>query len=95
MSEAQDRVTLHHEKGLHARPGSVFVQMASDFEAEIDVSKVGEDEMVNGKSSIEILSLGAEQGDEITIQASNGPDTEEAVQTLVSLVEHDFEESTQ
>lgn len=95
MSEAQERVTLHHEKGLHARPGSIFVQTASNFEAEISVSKIGDDETVDGKSSIDILSLGAEQGDEITIRANNGQDSNEAVQTLVSLVEHDFEEPTQ
>ncbi|PSQ49150.1 hypothetical protein BRD19_04735 [Halobacteriales archaeon SW_7_65_23] len=37
MSRTNGVTTVEHEKGLHARPASVFVQTASEFEAEIEV----------------------------------------------------------
>jgi phosphocarrier protein len=83
-------VTVHHIKGLHARPASVFVNTASEFESEIRVGKTGADELVDAKSSLAIMSLGVEEGDEITITA-NGADSEQAIKRLITVVEADFE----
>lgn len=82
-------VTIHHEKGLHARPATVFVQTASSFDADVTIATADGDE-ADAKSSLDVLSLGAESGDEITLSAE-GPDEEDAVDTLVDLVESDFE----
>lgn len=88
----QETVTLTHEKGLHARPASVFVQTASSYDASIEILNDGES--ANAKSSVAILSLNADEGDEITISA-DGDDEEEAVEALVELVRSDFDLETE
>jgi phosphocarrier protein HPr len=79
---------VHHEVGLHARPASLFVQTAKQFDAEIEVSHG--DQRANAKSILGVLTLGAEQGAEITIHAE-GQDAEEALKALQTLVESNFE----
>lgn len=90
MSNASGITTVEHEKGLHARPASKFVQTASAFEAEVRVAKHGEDGDANAKSSIDVISLGVEPGDTIEIFAE-GADAGAAVDRLVALVKNDFE----
>ncbi|HDI42669.1 MAG TPA: HPr family phosphocarrier protein [Candidatus Bathyarchaeota archaeon] len=82
-------VTLLNKVGLHARPAALFVQTAKKFKCEIRVRK-GDTE-ANAKSILDVLSLGAEQGDEITIEAE-GEDEEKALKTLVDLVNNKFGE---
>jgi phosphocarrier protein HPr len=82
-------VTVTHKVGLHARPASVFVQTASKFASDISVSCEGR--TANAKSILTVLTLGAHQGVEITISAE-GEDAEEALDTLVALVEDNFGE---
>lgn len=89
MSTAAASTTVEHAKGLHARPASLFVQLASKFEAEIKVSKAGGETEANAKSSISVIGLGVESGDEIEVTAE-GPDADEAIAALVELVEADF-----
>jgi len=79
--------TVEHEKGLHARPASVFVQTASGFEADVRVRTRNGDREANAKSSLGVMSLGVEPGERIEIVA----DGDEAVERLVTLVENDFE----
>ncbi len=81
-------MTINHEAGLHARPATLFVKTAGKFEADIRVSYEGTE--VNAKSSLQVLTLGAEQGAEITVRAE-GEDAEEALEALTELVESDFE----
>ena len=76
------------EPGLHARPASVFVKMASKFEAEIWVGYGGD--RVNGKSIIGLLTLAASKGVKLSIEAE-GRDARVAVDALVLLVEDDFQ----
>lgn len=90
MSHARGRVTVAHEKGLHARPASVFVRTAAEFDCDVRVATPGADEPADAKSSIAVIALGVEPGDEIVITAE-GADSEPAVARLVELVENDFE----
>lgn len=83
------KVIVTHRVGLHARPASVFVQTAAKFSSDITVTC--EDRSANAKSILTILTLGAHKGAEITI-AAEGEDAEEAVNTLVELVENNFGE---
>jgi len=84
-------VKLLNKVGLHARPASLFVQTARKFKAAIKVRKAGVDRVVDAKSILGVLSLGAEMGDVITITAE-GEDAELAVKTLVDLVNNRFGE---
>ncbi len=83
----QITVVVEHEVGLHARPATLFVKKASEFESEILVTHG--DRTANAKSILNVLTLGAHQGAEITIDA-NGPDADEALSALVQLVESNF-----
>lgn len=80
-------VTIGSKSGLHARPAAVFVQNAKSFQSQIKLSK--NDKIVNGKSILSVLALGAEQGDQIILQA-DGNDAEPAVSKLASLLEGDL-----
>ncbi len=83
------QATIVNQEGLHARPAARIVRLASNFTAEIELSKDGMD--VNGKSIMGVMMLAAECGSEITIRA-NGPDAEQAVLALAELVASGFGE---
>ena len=82
-------VTISNEEGLHARPASLFAQIANQFNSQISVTR-GE-ESVDGKSILSILTLGATQGVRLIIRAE-GADADLAVQQLSQLVESGFDE---
>ena len=83
----EQTVTLGSKSGLHARPAAVFVQKAKGFHSEITLTK--NEKTVNGKSILSVLSLGAEQGDQVVLKV-NGDDAELAIVGLVSLLEGDL-----
>ncbi|MDA7950600.1 MAG: HPr family phosphocarrier protein [Pirellulaceae bacterium] len=82
---AKKEVTVTNEMGLHVRPSSCFVEIASQFEADIFVKR--EADRVDGKSLMSILSLGAKKGTLLSIEA-NGPDAQGAVSALADLIEN-------
>ena len=83
-------VVVTNPQGLHARPADLFVKLASQYQAIIEVIKDGE--RVDGKSILAILTLAAVQGTELTIEAS-GPDAEVALHALSELVARNFVET--
>ena len=83
MAEVERETTIGPEAGLHARPAARFVKTAKGFTSEIVVVKG--DREANAKSSLKIMSLGAKQGEGISIRAT-GDDAEEAVDALVDLI---------
>lgn len=82
-------VTVENQVGLHARPATFFIQKANEFKSSIWVEK--EERRVNAKSLLGVLSLGIVGGTEIDIIA-DGSDEQEAVDSLVALVESGFAE---
>lgn len=81
------KTTVVNPSGLHARPASVFVKKAMEFESDVTVRNVtGGGEPKNAKSIITMMALGMKRGHEIEI-AAEGPDEAQAVQALVELVE--------
>lgn len=80
-------LVLTNEEGLHARAAALFVRTANRFQSEITLSLEGEE--VNGKSIIGIMSLGAFEGEEITIK-TEGSDEDEAMESLENLIENKF-----
>ena len=73
------KITIRNPQGLHARPASIFVQIANKFESDITVKK--DDETVNGKSIMGLLVLGANQGSEVELEIS-GDDAERMMNEL-------------
>ena len=83
------RVTIVNKRGLHARASAKFCAVASSWDASIRVEKEGF--AVGGCSIMGLLTLAAGIGSEIKITAE-GPQAEEALATLVQLVEDRFGE---
>ncbi|MCM8795441.1 MAG: HPr family phosphocarrier protein [Candidatus Omnitrophica bacterium] len=77
------KIVVKNKQGLHARPAALFVQLANKFDSHIRVSN--KQEMVNGKSIMGILMLGAECGSTIIIEAE-GEDADLAVAELEKIV---------
>lgn len=77
--------------GLHARPATRFAEIANQYSANVRVK--AKDKEVNGKSVIELLTLGAERGTDIRIIA-DGRDAAGALDALSNLVSGNFNEQT-
>ena len=84
---ASRTVIVTNPEGLHARPAYMFVELASKYQAQIEVIK--DSERIDGKSILSILTLGAEQGTELSLEAT-GPDADDALAELARLFEQGF-----
>jgi len=84
---ASRQVKITHEPGLHARPCLAIMNTAKRFQAKVQLRY--NRETADATQILQLMSLGARAGTEITI-AATGPDAEEAVATLVRLFESDF-----
>ena len=83
-------VRIVNKNGLHARPAAEIVKLAAKFNSEITITK--DDLDVNGKSIMGVMMLAAEHGSDITFRAE-GPDAQQALDALESLVSNKFGES--
>ena len=81
--------TIINKLGLHARAAAKFVTTASDFNAEITVSREGR--TVNGKSIMGVMMLAAAKGTDITVNAI-GDDANEALNAIGKLINDYFGE---
>lgn len=86
---ASRTVEVFNKRGLHARASAKFVTLAAGLSAAVEVEKDGS--KVCGTSIMGLMMLGAAMGDRITISAE-GEGAEEAVASLVELVEARFGE---
>lgn len=89
MLSAAVKVKLLNKVGLHARPASQFVQTAARFASSVTVEY--NSKKANAKSILQVLSLGAGGGAEISISAE-GADAEAAIAALQQLIANKFGE---
>ena len=82
-------VTILNRAGIHARPASLIVQTAQQFDSSIWIEK--DDVKINAKSIMNILTLGATYKTELTVSAE-GPDENDAVAELSELFDNKFKE---
>ena len=83
MPKIKKIIIIGNKQGLHARPAALFVQIANKFDSIITVKK--DKEVVNGKSIMGILMLGAERGSTIHIEV-DGDDAHRALRELEQVV---------
>lgn len=84
----QTTAVVQNEAGIHCRPSAILVNEGSAYTGEILVSSAtGECTLT---SVLELIVLGLEQGDEVTIQVT-GPDEETFAKKLVELFETIFD----
>lgn len=76
--------------GIHARPASTIVSVASKFESTVTFKFVEQEKIANAKSVINLMSLGAKKDTKIEIIIS-GSDEEAAVDAIKKvMVENNF-----
>lgn len=80
---AETTVTL--PANLHARPAGKLARTAAGFKSAIRLEHAGR--TVNPTGILAVMGLGATAGSTIIIRAE-GPDAEEAAQTLAELLGH-------
>lgn len=79
------KATIGSKVGLHARPAAVFCEAVENSGAEVTIEFDGE--TVDADSVLEVMTLGAMHGDEVTLASDN----EEVLEELVKLLESDLE----
>ena len=83
MEKIEREIEIKNSSGLHARPAALFVQTAAKFDSRVQVKK--DDEIVDGKSIMAILSLGAECGHKVLLLIE-GEDANEAIEELEQIL---------
>ncbi len=78
------QVEIKNADGLHMRPAMQFVDVASQFKSDIQVSN--DETSVDGKSIMQMTMLAATCGTKLVITAE-GDDAVEALKALQGLVE--------
>jgi len=84
------RCRITNALGLHARAAARFVQLASQFRSQIQVTRAGR--TVDGKSILGLLLLAAAKGTDIDLSV-DGEDEQAAFEAMVGLIARGFEES--
>jgi phosphocarrier protein len=82
-------IPITNKRGLHARASAKFVQMVERFKADITVTR--NNETVGGNSIMGLMMLSAGPGSCVIVSAS-GPEAQEAMEALTTLVTTKFGE---
>lgn len=85
-------VVVNNPQGIHARPADLIVRLAKQFQANIEFVK--DNYRVDGKSILNLMTLAAEQGTPLVIEAE-GPDAQQALDALAELFAANFAETDQ
>lgn len=83
------QVVVANEHGLHARPAGKLAQQAQAFKADIFI--VHDEQEVDAKSILDVLTLAAGPGEVLEIRAS-GSDATDAANALETLFKNKFKE---
>ena len=82
-------VVVANSQGLHARPADMLAREARKWQSRIEL--VADAQRVDGKSILEVLTLAAEAGTRLVVEAT-GPDAHQALEAIGSLFESRFNE---
>ncbi len=82
-------VLVVNKAGLHARAASKLVGLTSRFASDV---RIGHEKMVDGKSILALMMLAATKGTSLRIEVE-GPDENEALSLIASLIEDGFGEN--
>jgi phosphocarrier protein len=85
----KETITITNKLGLHARAAAKLSHLSNTFNA--DVFLIYNEDRVNAKSLLGILTLAASVGKPITIE-TNGKDEKEAIRKIVDLFKRKFDE---
>ena len=83
------QLTLINRQGLHARAAAAFVRAITGLRADVTVS--WQNQTVNGRSMLELMTLGAPHGSVLEVTTS-GVDAEAALAKLTEVIANRFYE---
>ncbi len=86
----QVSITVPNQLGLHLRPASALVKLASQYD-QCEISLTKDEQTVNAKSIMGVIMLAAECGSTLEIKA-DGEESEKALLAIVELIESGFGE---
>lgn len=87
--EVEATFEIANELGLHAYAATKLVQTARRFASAIELVK--DDQRVNGKNVLDVMTLAVSKGDSIRVRATGG-DAGAAIEALRELVHDRFGE---
>ncbi len=87
MPRIVKEIIVKNPQGLHARPAAMFVQIATRYNSSVTIQR--DDEKVNGKSIMGILTLGIQMDTKIILEIE-GEDANEMLEELNTLLEEDI-----
>ena len=81
--------TLLKPEATAAQVDALIAEAAAEFDEEILLTLVGsdDDEETDASSSLMIMALGAENGDQVTVTSDNA----EAVEKIAAMIEQDLD----
>ena len=79
MPKIKKEFVVKNAQGLHARPAAVFVQITSKYNSHVTIFK--DEEKVNGKSIMGILTLGAQKNSKIIVEV-DGDDADQVLKEI-------------
>jgi phosphotransferase system HPr (HPr) family protein len=82
-------VVVSNSQGLHARPADALAREARKWQSRIEL--VADSQRADGKSILELLTLAAEAGTRLVVEAT-GPDAREALEAIGGLFARNFDE---
>jgi len=85
----EKRLKLINPKGFHVRPATKVAKQALQFECEIHL--LVDDQQVNAKSAMRLMTVASEQGTEMVVIAE-GDDAQAAVEAIEKLFKAGFDE---
>ncbi len=80
---------IKNQKGLHARAAAAFVKTVENFDAVVEVERIGQ--RVSGCSIMGLMMLAAAKGTTIVVYCS-GNQAKEALQAVAELIDNKFGE---
>lgn len=84
-------VTIKNRLGLHARPAMALVDLANRFQSQVTLRRADSQELIDGKSIMQVMMLAAAQGTPLHVSAQ-GPDAAQVGQAIVDMVNREFDE---
>jgi len=85
----EKRLTIINKLGLHARAAAKLVTTASQFQANIRISRDSRE--IDGKSIMSVMMLAASKGTELQLSAE-GEDEQAALEALENLINNRSDE---
>jgi phosphocarrier protein len=82
-------IEIINKLGLHARASAKLTQIASQYTADIGITR--NNKRVNAKSIMGVMMLAASRGSTVILDC-NGTDEEQAMNALIQLINNKFDE---